>query len=51
MNDSEIYGKVIRVSFAKAQKIKEGYHKPIWTVEGYNDIITADQSNDKKAFE
>lgn len=55
MNDSEIYGKVIRVSFAKAQKIKEGYHKPIWTVEGYNNTLTADQfnSNDdnKKAFE
>lgn len=36
MNDSELCGRVIRVSFAKQQRFKEGFHKPIWMEEDYN---------------
>jgi len=36
MNDSELCGRVLRVSFAKPQKFKEGSQKPIWTEEEYH---------------
>ena len=38
MNDSELSGKVIHVSFAKKQKLKESSYntnKPIWSEENY----------------
>lgn len=38
MNDSELCGKVIHVSFAKKQKLKENSYnnnKPIWSEENY----------------
>ena len=38
MNDSELCGKVIHVSFAKKQKLKESNYnsnKPIWSKENY----------------
>ncbi|XP_076381653.1 peptidyl-prolyl cis-trans isomerase isoform X2 [Megalopta genalis] len=30
MNDSELFGRTIRVNIAKPQKIKEGSSKPVW---------------------
>jgi len=35
MNEAELCGRVIRVSFAKQQKLKEGSNKPIWMDENY----------------
>ena len=40
MNDSELCGKVINVSFAKKKKLRENRlnsNKPIWTEEGYDE--------------
>nr|CAD7197276.1 unnamed protein product [Timema douglasi] len=31
MNDSELFGRTIRVNLAKPQKIKEGSSKPVWS--------------------
>ncbi|CAB0028527.1 unnamed protein product [Trichogramma brassicae] len=31
MNDSELFGRTIRVNIAKPQKIKEGSSKPVWS--------------------
>mgnify|MGYP001000600991 FL=1 len=36
MNDAELFGRVIRVNFARPQRFKEGYYKPIWMDEEYN---------------
>ena len=36
MNDSELFGKVIHVTFAREQKPKEGSLKPLWETEDYN---------------
>jgi peptidyl-prolyl isomerase E (cyclophilin E) len=36
MNDSELCSRVIRVNFAKPQRFREGYYKPIWMEEDYN---------------
>jgi len=35
MNNSELYGRVIRVNFARPQRFKEGYHRPIWMEEDF----------------
>ena len=35
MNDSEFFGKVIKVSYAKPQKAKEGSKKSVWQSEEY----------------
>ena len=36
MNESELCGRVIRVNFARPQRFKEGFYKPIWMEEEYN---------------
>jgi hypothetical protein len=36
MNDGELCGRVLRVNFARPQRFKEGYYKPIWMEEEYN---------------
>lgn len=36
MNEAELCGRVIKVSFAKQQKFKEGSNKPIWMDENYH---------------
>ena len=36
MNDAELFGRVLRVNFARPQRFKEGYYKPIWMDEEYN---------------
>ena len=36
MNDAELCGRVLRVNFARAQRFREGYYKPIWMEEEYN---------------
>jgi peptidyl-prolyl isomerase E (cyclophilin E) len=38
MNDAELCGRVIRVSFARPQRFKEGNQKPIWMEEDYHKI-------------
>jgi RNA recognition motif-containing protein len=56
MNDAELCGRVLRVSFARPQRFKEGTGKPIWMEENYHknkSIIDEDSSklnkgNDKK---
>jgi peptidyl-prolyl isomerase E (cyclophilin E) len=30
MNDSELYGRTLRVNLAKPMKIKEGSSRPVW---------------------
>jgi len=54
MNDAELCGRVLRVTFAKPQKFKEGSHKPIWTEEEYHKtFINLDVNNEetnKKIF-
>ena len=36
MNDGELCGRVLRVNFARPQRFREGYYKPIWMEEEYN---------------
>ncbi|OQV13568.1 Peptidyl-prolyl cis-trans isomerase E [Hypsibius exemplaris] len=31
MDESELYGRTIRVNLAKPQRLKEGYNKPVWS--------------------
>ncbi|XP_055347629.1 peptidyl-prolyl cis-trans isomerase E-like [Paramacrobiotus metropolitanus] len=31
MDESELFGRTIRVNLAKPQRLKEGYHKPVWS--------------------
>ncbi|XP_049863210.1 peptidyl-prolyl cis-trans isomerase E isoform X1 [Schistocerca gregaria] len=35
MNDSELFGRTIRVNLAKPQKIKEGSSKPVWADDSW----------------
>lgn len=35
MNDSELFGRTIRVNIAKPQRIKEGSSKPVWADDGW----------------
>lgn len=35
MNDSELFGRTIRVNLAKPQKIKEGSSKPVWSDDAW----------------
>lgn len=35
MNDSELFGRTIRVNIAKPQKIKEGSSKPVWADDSW----------------
>jgi peptidyl-prolyl isomerase E (cyclophilin E) len=42
MNDAELCGRVIRVSFARPQRFKEGTQKPIWMEEDYHKINEQD---------
>ncbi len=56
MNDSELCGKVISVSFAKKKKIKDNLNnnKPIWADEDYTSKYPATYTEDKiseKPFE
>ncbi|XP_075224928.1 peptidylprolyl isomerase cyclophilin-33 isoform X1 [Lycorma delicatula] len=63
MNDSELFGRTIRVNLAKPQKIKEGSSRPVWSEDSWlqehagetlnSDNTTKDneedeQSNNKK---
>ena len=36
MSDAELCGRVLRVSFARPQRFKEGTQKPIWMDEDYH---------------
>lgn len=36
MNDAELCGRVLRVNFARPQRFKEGYHRPIWMEEDFH---------------
>ncbi|XP_038056926.1 peptidyl-prolyl cis-trans isomerase E-like isoform X2 [Patiria miniata] len=35
MNDSELFGRTIRVNLAKPMKIKEGHSKPVWSDDNW----------------
>ena len=35
MNESELFGRTIRVNLAKPMKIKEGYSKPVWSEDNW----------------
>ncbi|XP_055714100.1 peptidyl-prolyl cis-trans isomerase E [Phlebotomus papatasi] len=35
MNDSELYGRTIRVNLAKPQRIKEGSNRPVWAEDSW----------------
>lgn len=50
MNDSELFGRVLRVNFARPQRFKEGYYKPIWMEEEYNkkDLKEDKEENSEK---
>jgi peptidyl-prolyl isomerase E (cyclophilin E) len=56
MNDAELCGRVLRVTFAKPQRFKEGTQKPIWMEEEYHkthinlDTDTNKQEKEKKMF-
>jgi hypothetical protein len=47
MNDAELCGRVLRVSFARPQRFKEGGQKPIWTQEEYHKKVG---KNEEKIF-
>lgn len=34
-NDSELFGRTIRVNLAKPQKIKEGSSRPVWSEDSW----------------
>ena len=49
MNDAELCGRVLRVNFARPQRFKEGYYKPIWMEEEYNKKdLKEDEDNKEK---
>lgn len=48
MNDAELCGRVLRVNFARPQRFKEGYYKPIWMEEEYNKKDMKDEEEDKE---
>ncbi|KAK0160038.1 hypothetical protein PV328_007483 [Microctonus aethiopoides] len=50
MNDSELFGRTIRVNIAKPQRIKEGSSKPVWAddvwlQEHAGETLNKDESN------
>ena len=47
MNDAELCGRVIRVNFARPQRFREGYYKPIWMEEEYNRKDLKENEEDK----
>ena len=47
MNDSEFFGKVIHVTFAREKKPKEGSLKPLWEQEIYEKYKNDDINNNK----
>jgi hypothetical protein len=50
MNDAELCGRVLRVNFARPQRFREGYYKPIWMEEEYNkkDVKEPDENDREK---
>jgi len=48
MNDGELCGRVLRVNFARPQRFKEGYYKPIWMEEEYNKKDLKEEQDDKE---
>ena len=46
MNDSEFFGRVIHVTFAREKKPKEGSLKPLWEQEGYEKYKNEDINNE-----
>ena len=48
MNDAELFGRVLRVNFARPQRFKEGYYKPIWMEEEYNKKDLKEEKRDDK---
>lgn len=46
MNDAELCGRVLRVNFARPQRFREGYYKPIWMEEEYNKKDLKDMENE-----
>ena len=46
MNDSEFFGRVIHVTFAREKKPKEGSIKPLWEQEGYEKYRNDDNNNE-----
>jgi len=50
-NDSELFGRTIRVNFAKPQRIKEGSTRPVWSEDTWlqqHAGETLDKKDDKK---
>ena len=54
MNDAELCGRVLRVSFARPQRFKEGPQKPIWMQEEYHKTTLqpngVQENKEKKMF-
>lgn len=48
MNDAELCGRVLRINFARPQRFKEGYYKPIWMEEEYNKKDLKEDEEDKE---
>lgn len=53
MNDSELFGRTIRVNLAKPQKIKEGSSRPVWSEDTWlqehaGETLNNDDSNTSK---
>lgn len=48
MNDAELCGRVLRVNFARPQRFKEGYYKPIWMEEEYNKKDLKEDEEDRE---
>ena len=51
MNDAELCGRVIRVNFARPQRFREGYYKPIWMEEEYNKKELKEEEDKEKEKE
>ena len=48
MNDAELCGRVLRVNFARPQRFKEGYHRPIWMEEDFHKKHSKLEEPDKR---
>ncbi|KAF7266903.1 peptidylprolyl isomerase cyclophilin-33 [Rhynchophorus ferrugineus] len=47
MNDSELFGRTIRVNLAKPQKIKEGSTRPVWSEDSWLQKYAGETIRDK----
>lgn len=49
MEDSELNGRILRVSFARENKFKEGHHRPVWMEEEYHRKYLNSEEQEEKA--